>query len=353
MILRILRSNAIIFQIKENWASNYFMTKAEILEKFKSKIESKSFHWLSYHFVAYDSGLKHLLVEAIINCCDRIENFIPGFSEDFSKKLASFSGRDKYTPHYEQIIQALSELLIINHLCTKFPPEAHIEQEPICGNSQKNPEIGIFYQEKELYVEVKCPTNISHSTQRAEARIEIPARMSHVRCCASQLLEEGESLVSPRDNVVKDFLESSNQKFKSFKEVNPDCITILAIVWDNHPYEAISALRSMESGLLTENSYHTNQENNPIKFENIDAIVLISQSHQIIEATKVNASSTVDFNPLNWNSEIIPKAFIPINCSEESKEYICEKFEAHDPSTLEMFAEFNPHDMVLNIDRTS
>ena len=262
------------------------MDRTEIAAMFGSKIILSKFHWLSYHFAGYMDGYEHFLSASIVNCCDNIEKLIPGFSSDFSDKLASFSGKEKYLPHYEQIIQALAELLVINHLCTKFPQQAVFEMEPTSGEGAKNPEIGINYEGKELYVEVKCREFISHHNNRGSAAIELPTRMSGIREVANELIRDDEHLVYPRDNVVKDFLISANEKFSGFKNNNNDCITVLVIIWDDFTYEPISSLLNAETGLLTDRSFYKEGDGTPVRFENIDAIVLVKQSHQIVRATR-------------------------------------------------------------------
>jgi len=328
------------------------MDRAEIAAMFGSKIILKKFHWLSYHFSSYMDGYEHFLAASIINCCENIEKIIPGFSKDFSDKLASFSDKEKYLPHYEQLIQALAELLVINHLCTKFPQQARFEIEPTSGMSAKNPEIGISYEGKKLYVEVKCREFITHHNNRGSAAIEIPTRMSGIREVANELVREGESIVYPRDNVVKDFLISANDKFSSFKEEDKECITVLVVVWDDFTYEPISSLLNLETGLLTERSFYKGGSGDPVRFENIDAIVLVRQSHQIVRATRDELPTDGLKHPLDWGDKIdvLPKAVIPVNLlGGEAIGYLCDLFDAYHIDDLSHLADFRPQEMVLHV----
>lgn len=102
------------------------MTKIEIKELFQRRIMSKKFHWFQYHF-GQDN---HVLAEAIISCCEKIEKRINGFTDNFSNRMASLSDKDRHIPHYEQLIQLLSEILVINHLFNVFPHDAQFILEP-------------------------------------------------------------------------------------------------------------------------------------------------------------------------------------------------------------------------------
>ena len=156
------------------------MSRNKVVQLFMDKIMSGEWHWLGYHFSIYRDGYEHFLKASIIDSCLEIERVMPGFSEEFARKLASYSGQEKYLPHYEQVIQLLSELYVIKHLVSIPFDEPEFEIEPTIGESKKNPEIGIRLANKEILVEVKCREYISHHNNRGNAAIEIPSRQDGV-----------------------------------------------------------------------------------------------------------------------------------------------------------------------------
>lgn len=326
------------------------MDRSEVAEIICSKILSRNFHWFAYHFETFMQGYEHFLAASIVNCCHNIEPCIPGFSDEFSNRLASLSDKEKYLPHYEQIIQLLAELFVINHACMAFPENAEFILEPKSRNSNKNPELGIKAGSKEIYVEVKCREFIAHHNNRANASLELPTRMSSVREIAQNIIQPGESIVYPRDNAVKDFLISANEKFEGFKNDNPSSITVLVIVWDDFTYEAVSSLLNKATGLITNNSFYR-EDGKAIKFEYIDAIILVKHSHQLIRATRDQLPIDGLSHPLDWGNKQIglPKAFIPVNSSNGVDEYLCEIFQAYHIEGLSMFADFNPQDIVFRV----
>lgn len=324
------------------------MRRDEVIKMFIGKVMSDEWHWLAYHFAPYRNGYEHFLAASIIDSCIEIERAIPGFTKDFLDRLASYSGREQYLPHYEQIIQLLSELYVIRHLVSVPFDEPKFEIEPTIGDSKKNPEVGIRLPDKELFVEVKCREYISHHNNRGNAAIEIPSRQDGVFDLANSIKKDSESIVLPRDNVIKDYLISADDKFSSFKANNPNAVTILVIIWDDFIYEPISALLNDASGLLTDNSFYKDGES-AHKFNNIDGVLVVRHSHQIVRATRDELPVDGLDNPLDWGDigEVLPKALIPVNLSGELNGYLCSILRAQDISELQNLAEYRPQQFVL------
>lgn len=326
------------------------MSRNEVIQMFIDNVMSGEWHWLGYHFSPYKDGYEHFLIASIIDSCIEIERAIPGFSKEFAEKLASYSGREKYLPHYEQIIQLLSELYVIKHLVSIPFDKPEFEIEPTIGDSEKNPEIGIRLPNKEIFVEVKCREYIDHHNNRGNAAIEIPSRQDGVLELARNTKKDSESLVLPRDNVIKDFLISADEKFASFKANNPNAITVLVIIWDDFIYEPISALLNDGSGLLTDNSFYKDGDGSH-KFNNVDAVLVVRQSHQIVRATRDELPVDGLENPLDWGAigQVLPKALISINPSEELSGYLCDILQAQDINELQNAADYRPQQFVLRV----
>jgi hypothetical protein len=326
------------------------MTRQEVVDTLLDKILEADWHYLSYHFSPYKEGYEHFLGASIVDSCTRIEAVIPGYTEEFATKLSSFSNREKYQPHYEQIIQLLAELYVINHLATIKFPSASFLHEPTSSDSNKNPEVGIILNDKEIYVEVKCREYIPHHNNRGDASIEVPARMDGIKEVAELMLKDGEHIGYPRDNTIMDFLISANEKFSGFKKDSSKSITVLVIVWDDVIYEPISSLLNRSSGLLTDNSFYKNG-GEVVKFENVDAILLVRQSHHIVRATRDQFPVDGLNHPLDWGAKnmVLPKAYIPVNTTHEVDEYLCQILEAHNISELTHVAEYRPQELVFHV----
>lgn len=262
-----------------------------------------------------------------------------------------YRGRKKYLPHYEQIIQLLSELYVIRHLVSADLEGARFVHEPTASGNEKNPELGIELQDKELYFEVKCRQYIEHHNNRGNAAIEIPSRMGGIIELANQIKGKEESIVLPRDNVVKDFLVSADSKFSGFKRQNTDSVCILVIIWDDFIYEPISSLLNEATGLLTERSFYV-EGGSAVKFHNIDGILVVRQSHQLVRATRDEFPVDGLRHPLDWGKRevVLPKALIPVaDLPSELVRYLCELLEAHHIDELQHIAEYRPQQLILHL----
>lgn len=326
------------------------MDREDVVQIMSEKVLSTDWHFLQYHFAPYRDGYEHFLCASMVDACTRIEDVIPGYTDEFSSRLSSLADREMYLPHFEQIIQLLAELYVMRHLACLGLPNAVFTHEPTSTNSDKNPEVGINLSDKSIFVEVKCREYISHHNNRGAAAVEVPARMEGIRELAETLISDGETIVYPRDNVVKDFLISANDKFEGIKKDDPHAISVLVIVWDDFIYEPITSLLNKASGLLTEKSFYAN-DNGPIGFEYIDAIVIVRQSHHIVRATRDQLPVDGLMHPLDWGKRdaVLPKAYIQVNASPGVGGYICDIFHAHHIDDLQNIAEYRPQEIVFHV----
>lgn len=327
------------------------LTREQIVKMFVEKVCRAEWHWLAYHFSSYIRGYEHFLAASVVDSCLEIERSLKGYSEEFSERLSSLSGKKKYLPHYEQIIQLLSELYAIRHIVEKGGSEATFVHEPTAKGSEKNPELGVTLHEKELYFEVKCRQFVEHHNNRGNAAVELPSRQEGAIELAAMMGHETNSIVLPRDNVVKDFLVSADLKFNGFKKHSPNCVCVLIIVWDDFAYEPISSLLNKASGLLTEKSFFQD-EGEPARFENIDAVLVVRQSHHIVRATRDELPVDGLRHPLDWGQrgEVLPKALIPVSdISEELIEDLCHFLEAVHIGALQNAADYRPQEFVMHL----
>jgi len=327
------------------------MEREEAFDLIMAKITEANWHWLSYHFLPYKQGCEHFLAAAIVDSLLQIETCIPGFTEEFSTRLASLSGREKFLPHYEQIIQLLSELYVIRHLVLSCPQGSEFIHEPKAEGSEKNPEVGVTTQNKRLFFEVKCRQYIEHHNNRGSAAIEIPSRMDGILDLANSIKIEEETIVLPRDNGIKDFLISAEAKFSAFKKEDPSVLCILVIAWDDFAYEPISSLLNHASGLLTERSFYK-ENDSAVQFNNIDGILIVRLSHQLVRATRDELPVDGLRHPLDWGrkDEVLPKAFIPVSeLTDKTEKYLCDLLEAHHIKDLQHVADYRPQELVFHV----
>jgi hypothetical protein len=147
--------------------------------------------------------------------------------------------------------------------------------EPFAQTGLKNPEFESQYAGLRYAVEVKTPSLIHHRRQRATNPIQINTRLPR-----GVFAEETRTF--PRDNPVKDFLISADEKFAAYRAEKPDPFRILSIVWDNFVNEPIAALTSPVSGLFTDQSFHRQSSGDREAYANLDGVVIIPYQHQIL-----------------------------------------------------------------------
>jgi hypothetical protein len=261
----------------------------------------KKWHWFNWHFELTLRGMEHPLCRSFVDACLDCERVVPGFAFNMSDRMTSISGREKFEPHYEQLLQLLAELHVLRQILTfEWGDQVKFHWEPTAGSSKKNPELLVEHPDSAIGVEVKCPALLDHVRKRGTNTLQLPSRSDLLSLAAkstADTLRELEAeiptetlsritseITLPRDNPVKDFLISANEKFAPFKREYLNFYGLLVIVWDDYIFEPISALLSLFTGLFTENSFYKDQAGYPVKFKNVDGIVLIRHLHQIVNA---------------------------------------------------------------------
>jgi hypothetical protein len=274
------------------------MTKEEIIALIlKSDIFNK-WHFFKYHFNFYNKEGEHPLAKSIVDAILQIENKIPKAGLDYLKKIENINSKENATQHYDQLLQVLAELTIVNHTVDfNWNNLKSLQYEPKSSTSNKNPEILITTNDLQIAIEVKSPEFVKKHNQRADNPIQLPSR--------SDLIKQVDTSKTtlPRDNVVKDFLISANEKFEGFKKDNPTTYCLLVIVWDDFVYEPISAISSPQAGLFTENSFAKDEEGNHLKFENIDCVIITRHLLPIICGTRGYSLPDQSRHPLDYGRE--------------------------------------------------
>jgi hypothetical protein len=272
----------------------------QILAALTCKHREGEWHWLKWHFDS-QSPLLGVIVDTILAC----EAKAAGSGVELAKTIGNLAGPVRNLPQYDQILQCFAEILVFNGL---------IEDEALAAlswqNEQRVPpsELRVdFVADGALGVEVKAPAfNEQHRVRSREWQFiaRIPGGME---------LAEGLDVTLPRDNSVKDFLESANAKFAAFKAADPTFIGVLAIVWDDYIQEAITWLKG-PNGLLTADSFHRDENDHAVIFEHVDAVVLLRHQTYFYTALGANAFDTRflrTFLPGAW--EGLPNVIFPMH----------------------------------------
>lgn len=301
-------------------------------------------HWFHYHF---SQPFPHPLSDSVLRACLDCEQYIPGFAKKMINALASISGKEKYEPHYEQLLQRLAELHVIRQIVTfEWTVETSFRWEPIpASGSKKNPEIIIQSNDYQIGVEVKAPSLLNHIRQRSSNSVQFPARADKLFVENFPGSEGGVTL--PGDNPIKDFLISAEKKFVHFKQENKNFSSVLVIVWDDYIYEPITSLTHPSCGLFTPNSFAQDEDGKPLQFPSIDGVIIIRHLHQLIRATRDVPLLPPCRHPLDWGQdEDFPmKAFIANPHGDSLPEIILRCLQAYPPS-IDVGAEYIPQDSI-------
>lgn len=316
------------------------MEKYELIDIILKSDIFKKWHWYSFHFQFYALGCEHPFAGSLVDAILDIDNKINGYAISVVHKIASISGREKYRPHYEQLLQICSEIYVISQAARYFSDSSYVFRYEPTSISLKNPKIIIESPAFRLGLEVKQPSLLDHMEKRSHNMLQLPHRLD----IKPEDIDAGITL--PRDNCVKDFLISSDDKFKGFKELDSNFTSILFIVWDDYIFEPISALLGEPSGLLQDTSFAVDPLGNRLTFCNVDAIILDRQMIQFILATRTEPLLYGKSHAMEYGTvDKFPyKVIIPNPVGKPIINDIRNCFQVRDINDIELGAEYIPSD---------
>ncbi|MER9892052.1 hypothetical protein NKJ40_08090 [Mesorhizobium sp. M0119] len=307
------------------------------------ELEKTGWHWFSFHFFNGPRPFARCIIEA----CGRINDHSAGMGTTLFRELLSIGGVDRHQPHYEQLMQKLAEILVIERIVTSDWPEGTtFEHEPSAFSGGPRPELLVAFPGGRLVVEVKTPSMLNHVRQRHANGAQLAYRgvltPDDARRTAGQ-----DGLTLPRDYPVRDFLADADRKFAGFRDGNT--ASLLVVVWDDFIYEPISILANQRSGLLTPNTFERDQNGEPRTYPNLDAVVVLRHLNYFIEGAAerdlMDRKDGMDFG----DGRALPNVFFDVSGIDRIPVHVIERLRAYyydDPGLLAM-AEYNIQDVVF------
>jgi hypothetical protein len=310
----------------------------------KGIAESGEWHWFAYHFTR---KAQHVMACGIVDACVDCELASPGLGMQFMNDLSSVCGKEKYHPHYEQLLQKMAEILVLRQLVTlKWPEGTRFDQEPEAKPKGKRPELRVTTPDRTFLFEVKTPSLLAHIRARNANGLQVAGRVFKKE--ELERFEHLGTLTKPRDNPIVDFLADAESKFSQFKETGPHT-SVLVIVWDDNIYEPITVLTHEQCGLLTPNSFNRDDEGRPVSYPSIDAVVVVRHLTYLYRATKelplLDRRHALDFGAHG----ALPNIIIPLADPALIPDLVREGLRALplDHHTVQHAADYRPKDLVL------
>lgn len=320
------------------------MTEQELLSTFLDKV-SAEYPKHMFHFFA-DSAARGILLpftKGLLRVVGFVESSSLGYAAEMLERIAAIQGIGE--SQYEALLAILAEIYVTGGLLEQADHQAGkplFAHEP-GPKGKKNPEFEVCVSGHWLAIEVKTPRLIQHHRLRSTTTYQVGVRLpKEVVAPFNPML--------PRDNPVKDFLVSAEEKFAVYETYRNGALRLLVIVWDDFCNEPIAALTSPVSGLLTEQSFYRDNDNNPVRYPHVDGVIVVRYQHQIIRATQCKPLLDGATEPLLYRHEgFPPKAFIEVPGGRSVPGKILEALNAT-PLSACLGAEYQSFEMIKWMD---
>lgn len=254
------------------------------------------------HFLRYHFSKKTGFARRFIFFLYALDKAAPGTAIKIIKKIGEIRGRER--EKYEQVVQALCELVIAKKFLDSFPTKKGYvyEWEPVDLNG-KNPEFMISSDKWRLLVEVKCPSLFEYEEKNRNAKGQVVGRFPHVKDVTEGLYGKG-TIALPLDNKIKDFITSAEKKFASFSEIDLPTYGLLFVCWGQRMFEAITPLSNPGCGLLTERSF--NKPNGEIaRYPHVNGVI-VTQHQYFLQEILAERSFDGNFEGLEYGEYWTP-----------------------------------------------
>lgn len=322
-----------------------FKLKAKLTMHYHSNYEGT--HWLSHHLQQFppENEFADNLLSALLAC----ENRIPALGFTLIREIAQVKFVRGDPASYEQLIQKLAEVLALRvALDIDWPENTIFSHEPEAPNG-KRPELYIETKNEVFIIEVKCPRLIEHKERRSKDSGQLAARFMPKEQ-SQEILSSmfGDKATLPKDNQIKDFLVSANEKFISFKSDKPT-FGLLVLIWDNLLYEVISPLTHGVCGLLTENTWFKNSNEEPERFSSVDGVLVLNHFDVLTSSTRGEAKlHRADTFNLDRRETAYTNIWCQNSVGKEIPTYFLEAFDATPQDHVEgIITELSAVEMVM------
>ncbi|WP_417272084.1 hypothetical protein [Celeribacter halophilus] len=319
--------------------------KEQMLQTWKG-LQEVGWHWFRYHFMTGPTPF----AMSIFHTCASLDESTDGIGRQLLADLLRIGGRERDEDQYEQLLQKLAEILVLERIVSSDWPEGTtFEYEPEAVRGGPRPELLVTSGNMRLVIEVKAPSLLRHIRNRASNATQLAYRDAVLRTTVEQISED-KGITLPRDNPVLDFLKSANRKFEGFR--NGTTASLLVIVWDDYIYEPISVLMNERSGLLTPQSFQRDAETGAaLTFPNVDAIVVLRHLNYFIAASREEPLGD-RLNGMDFGSDrAMPNVAFGVSNIEAVPQHVYDRLRAlpygHDAL---MGAEYHVADMVFWVD---
>jgi len=301
-------------------------------------------HWFGYHALN-----RTPFIVSIARSCAKLTAFSADAPERMLCELASIgNGRERNRDDYDQLIQKLSEILTLQQISLMpWPAGVRLEIEGSAPGSLRRVDgVATLPDGSKIGFEVKSPAYFDHTDRRGRGGLQWLARGPDGAVDAVRRPED--NIVLPRDNTIRDFLRSADEKFAAFKAAEPT-IAVLVIVWDDCIYEAISPLVHERVGLLTPNSY-SRQGDGPELFPNVDAVLLLRHLSYFTQAAAEHDLPDRRHHCMHLGGYgALPNVIVPVPGGHPVPDFVANTFNALslDHEDLATLADYHANDLVM------
>jgi hypothetical protein len=330
-------------KFKEAKVSQVVMNEEALAETYK-KFSKGALTWLGYHLNGKrPTRFGRTLLAALRVCEDRTAGNGARLVKELAQipHVAKKDNQAAAEERFEELIQKLAEILVARTISSvDWGNDAKILIEPQNPVTKGRPDFAVETAEHVYLFEVKCPSFLKHHRNRTTNEIQLPVRS----LLGHRADMQGDHVTKPRDYTVRQFLESSEKKFRSFSR--RPTTSILALVWDENMYEAIGVLTHSEIGLLTPNSWAV-VDGVRLTFPNVNYVLIINRLTDISQGTHDNFRSA-DSDPFTIvQGEGLPTAWCANLGWHDPEDRIRAAFDAWPHDGLSIASDYSPMEMVM------
>ena len=309
------------------------MNGGEILGRLVDIIYERQWHWYCWHASEYGRGRLTPFFLELMTALSLIDQRMPGSASEIVERIGSLGGDNRNQGQYDQLYQILAEVQVLRQVCAfDWGDDAVFEYEASIAPHRRSPELIIACGGRTLAVEVKAPVIRDYRNEMGEGW----------QATARGFDPKVHDIVTlPRDNPIKDALESADRKFSTVRQEHPNVAGILVVIWDHLMNEPIAALLNPASGLFTANTFDREKRT----FAEVDAVVILPHAHQLVEGPG-NRYFTDGDSTFCWPEYPIKPYILNPNSGRDPVSVLEGVFGAQDQRNL-IGPEYNASDVVL------